>query len=382
MKKTFIFLCLFILLIPSIVFANDKVDVYLFYGETCPHCANEKKMFAEYMKENDDINLHLYEVYYSRENQKLMQKMADDLGINVSGVPFTIIGDKHFIGYSESYTKDKIIKTIKEEKIAIKEGNKDNNQNDETNENIINLPIIGELDINNLSLPVITIIFGIIDGFNPCAMWVLLFLISILIGMENKRRRLILGSTFILTSTIMYFLFMVAWLNFALFIGATLWIKILVGLVGIGGGIYSLTNGIKRQDDGCEIVDDKKRNNMFTKIKEATAKKSFLLAMIGIIALAISVNFIELLCSAGLPVIYTQILALNNVSTIDYYLFIMLYMLFFMLDDLIVFIIAMTTLKMTGISTKYSKMTKIIGGILMLIIGLLLIFKPELLTFS
>ena len=375
MKKIFIFLCLFILLIPSIVFANDKVDVYLFYGETCPHCANEKKMFAEYMKENDDINLHLYEVYYSRENQKLMQKMADDLGINVSGVPFTIIGDKHFIGYSESYTKDKIIKTIKEEKKA-------NNQNDETNENIINLPIIGELDTNNLSLPVITIIFGIIDGFNPCAMWVLLFLISILIGMENKRRRIILGSTFILTSTIMYFLFMVAWLNFALFIGATLWIKILVGLVGIGGGIYSLTNGIKRQDDGCEIVDDKKRNNMFTKIKEATAKKSFLLAMIGIIALAISVNFIELLCSAGLPVIYTQILALNNVSTIDYYLFIMLYMLFFMLDDLIVFIIAMTTLKMTGISTKYSKMTKIIGGILMLIIGLLLIFKPELLTFS
>ena len=382
MKKIFIFLCLFILLIPSIVFANDKVDVYLFYGETCPHCANEKKMFAEYMKENDDINLHLYEVYYSRENQKLMQKMADDLGINVSGVPFTIIGDKHFIGYSESYTKDKIIKTIKEEKIAIKDGKKDNNQNDETNENIINLPIIGELDTNNLSLPVITIIFGIIDGFNPCAMWVLLFLISILIGMENKRRRIILGSTFILTSTIMYFLFMVAWLNFALFIGATLWIKILVGLVGIGGGIYSLTNGIKRQDDGCEIVDDKKRNNMFTKIKEATAKKSFLLAMIGIIALAISVNFIELLCSAGLPVIYTQILALNNVSTIDYYLFIMLYMLFFMLDDLIVFIIAMTTLKMTGISTKYSKMTKIIGGILMLIIGLLLIFKPELLTFS
>ena len=375
MKKIFIFLCLFILLIPSIVFANDKVDVYLFYGETCPHCANEKKMFAEYMKENDDINLHLYEVYYSRENQKLMQKMADDLGINVSGVPFTIIGDKHFIGYSESYTKDKIIKTIKEEKKA-------NNQNDETNENIINLPIIGELDTNNLSLPVITIIFGILDGFNPCAMWVLLFLISILIGMENKRRRIILGSTFILTSTIMYFLFMVAWLNFALFIGATLWIKILVGLVGIGGGIYSLTNGIKRQDDGCEIVDDKKRNNMFTKIKEATAKKSFLLAMIGIIALAISVNFIELLCSAGLPVIYTQILALNNVSTIDYYLFIMLYMLFFMLDDLIVFIIAMTTLKMTGISTKYSKMTKIIGGILMLIIGLLLIFKPELLTFS
>ena len=130
MKKIFIFLCLFILLIPSIVFANDKVDVYLFYGETCPHCANEKKMFAEYMKENDDINLHLYEVYYSRENQKLMQKMADDLGINVSGVPFTIIGDKHFIGYSESYTKDKIIKTIKEEKKA-------NNQNDETNENII-----------------------------------------------------------------------------------------------------------------------------------------------------------------------------------------------------------------------------------------------------
>lgn len=223
---------------------------------------------------------------------------------------------------------------------------------------------------------------GALDGFNPCAMWILLFLISILITMKEKKKRLILGSTFIMTSTIMYFLFMVAWLNFALFVGATSWIKMLVAFVAITGGIINLKNSLFKKNNGCSIVSDKKRVKMFDKIKKFTSQKSFILSILGIIVLAVSVNVIELLCSAGLPVIYTQILALNNVSTLQYYLYIMLYMIFFMFDDMLIFIIAMSTLKLTGISTKYSKISHIVGGILMIIIGLLLLFNPGLLMFN
>ncbi|MFA7688908.1 MAG: hypothetical protein WCX96_02330, partial [Bacilli bacterium] len=199
--------------------------------------------------------------------------------------------------------------------------------------------------------------------------------------MKNKKRMWTLGLTFIITSALVYSLFMIAWLNVALFVGSLLWIRLLIAGVALTGGFINLKSGLKKET-GCKVVDDKKRERIFSRIKKFTGEKKFLLAMGGIILLAISVNLIELLCSAGLPVIFTQILALNELSSIQYYLYILLYMIFFMIDDILVFFLAMTTLKLTGISTKYGKASHIIGGILMIIIGLLLIFNPGLLMFN
>ena len=130
------------------------------------------------------------------------------------------------------------------------------------------------------------------------------------------------------------------------------------------------------------MVDDKKRKKMFKRIKQFTHERSFILAFFGIILLAASVNIIELACSAGLPVIFTQILAMNNLSGLEYWVYILIYIFFFMIDDLIVFAIAIKTMEITGISTKYSKYSHLIGGILMLIIGILLVLKPEWLMFN
>ena len=105
-------------------------------------------------------------------------------------------------------------------------------------------------------------------------------------------------------------------------------------------------------------------------------------ALAGIIALAVAVNLVELLCSAGLPVVFTQILALNNLPTWQYYAYLILYIFIFILDDLIVFILAMLTLKMTGLGNKYARYSHLIGGAVMVIVGLLLIFKPEWLMFG
>ena len=118
------------------------------------------------------------------------------------------------------------------------------------------------------------------------------------------------------------------------------------------------------------------------KIKKILSNKSFILALLGIILLAVSVNFIELLCSLGLPVMFTDILAYNNVTGIKNILYIILYILFFLIDDLIVFFVAMKTLKITAISNKYSKYSHLIGGIIMVLIGILMIFKPEWLMFN
>jgi len=246
----------------------------------------------------------------------------------------------------------------------------------------LSIPILGSIQTANLSLPILSVVMGLLDGFNPCAMWTLLFLISLLLGMKDKRRMWILGITFIVTSAFVYFLFLTAWLNFFLILGFVFWVRITIGLIAIGVGIYNLRDYQKNKDGACKVTGDEKRKKTFDRLKDITHQKKFLIALGGIILLAFAVNLVELVCSAGLPAIYTQILSINNLPTGKYYLYILIYIFFFMIDDLIVFTIAMVTLHAVGIESKYSRFSRLVGGILMLIIGGLLLFKPEILMFG
>ena len=212
-------------------------------------------------------------------------------------------------------------------------------------------------------------------------MWILLFLISMLFNMKNKKRMWILGITFLFTSAFVYFLAMLG-LNVVLSFTAVNWVRALIGVVALIGGFINIRSYIKTKDDGCHIVDDKKRKKYFTKIKKFTTEQNFILALIGVIALAASVNLVELACSAGFPAIFIEILNMNNFSNLQDTLYILLYILFFLIDDLVIFIIAMTTLKLTGISTKYNRISHLVGGILMILMGVLLILKPDWLMFN
>ena len=149
------------------------------------------------------------------------------------------------------------------------------------------------------------------------------------------------------------------------------------------GGLINLRSFLReRKESGCEVVDEKKRKKIFSKIKKFTSEKNFLLALIGVIGLAISVNLVELTCSAGLPSVFSGLLIMNNVSGTDKILYTFIYIFFFLIDDLIVFFIAMITMNVTGISTKYNKFSHLIGGIIMLLVGILLLFKPGWLMFN
>ena len=247
----------------------------------------------------------------------------------------------------------------------------------------IEVPLFGVVETKNLTLPVIAILIGLVDGFNPCAMWVLLFLISMLIGMKDKRKMIILGTAFLVTSAFIYLLFMVAWLNVATLLLSVNYVRIGIGAVAIIGAVFNLFGYFHhRKETGCNVVNDKKRNKIFDRIKKFTHEENFFLALVGVMALAISVNIVELACSAGLPVMFTQILSMNNLTVVQEVMYIALYMLFFLIDDLIVFIVAVKTMEVTGVSTKYGKLSKLIGGVLLLLIGILMIFKPEWLMFN
>ncbi len=389
----------FLIVLPVNAKENDTIRVYLFYGDGCPHCAAEKEYLEVAKEKFDNIELVYYEVWKDVENQKLFEKVREEMEITKTGVPLTIIGETPIVGYSEAVDAriDRAIKFYKEseyvdvvskimngtyvrEEDNVDEFSKQEEKSDQ--ESIVEVPLVGKMNLKNVSLTTAALILGLIDGFNPCAMWVLLFLISMLIGLKDKKRMWIIGLTFLGSSAFIYMLIMLSWLNLVVSISTSIILRNIVAVIAIGGGILNLYNFYKHQDSGCSVVDERKRKSVFGRIKKFTKEKSLILALIGTIALAFSVNIIELACSAGLPLVFTQLLALNGIKGIGAFLYVLLYVLFFLLDDLIIFFAAMKTMEVTGISTKYSKYSHLIGGILMIIIGVLLIFRPEWLMFQ
>ena len=392
MKKLKLLILAILLLLPISISAKEKVNLYLFHSETCTHCQAEIKYLKELEKEYDNLKVHLYEVDSHKDNAKTMIKIKEKLKIDSPNVPFTVIGNYYYIGFSdgigdgikelvEKYSNEKEVNMVK----PILEDKEIPNV-EMLNGEIKTINFLGK-NINpaKLSLPVLSIVLGTIDGFNPCAMWVLIFLISMLFNMKNRKKMWCLGITFLVTSAFVYLLFMFTWLGVTTeLLTKVSWFKILIALVALTGAFINLKSFYKsiKTGTGCEVVDNKKRKNIMTKIKKITTEKSFILALIGVMILAASVNIIELACSAGIPVLFTNVLALNNLTKTQTTLYIYLYTLFFLIDDIIVFIVAMLTLNIKAISTRYTKYSHLIGGILMLAIGLLMLFKPSWLMFN
>lgn len=398
MKK--IKLVIFSLFISLMFISNIKaeenlVNLYLFYSNTCSHCEAEMKLLDELQEDYDNLRIYKYEISEDK-NSLLLSKVSEMFNTNVTGVPFTIIGEKTFFGYSEENSKKKFVGTIEYysshgyvDKVGEYLGNElptyEINNNDITVDEYIkdygeynfNIPIIGTVSTKYLTLPLIAIIMGFIDGVNPCAMWVLLFLISMLIGMHDRKKMFILGGAFLLTSALIYFFIMLAWLNIAVLVTKITIIRLVIAIIALLGGLYNLYSVYKTKENGCNVTTKKDRKKILERIKKFTSEKSLMLSVIGVIALAISVNLIELACSAGLPVMFTQILAINNLTKVEYLCYIILYIVFFLIDDFIIFLLAITSMKVSGISAKYGKVSKIIGAIFLIIIGVLLIIRPE-----
>ncbi len=375
-------------------------DVYFFWGDGCPHCMKLKPLMEEWKNTYPQLRFGSYEVYNNPENRETMTEMAEKLNVKNLGVPLTIVGDQAFVGFLNEETTGREIETAIQQLVQ-KTDTADTaeiitsptpspsptptvalTQIEQIQDSSIKLPIFGRIDPNLISIPLVTVMIAALDGFNPCAMWALVFLISLLLGLKDRKRMWILGATFIVTSGLVYFLFLSAWLNLFLFVGMIFWVRLGIGLLALGAGGYYLKTALEKKDTECKVTASPQRRQVFERLKDLTQQKQFIIAFLGIIALAIAVNLVELFCSAGLPAVYTQILTLNQLPTWQYYSYLVLYILIFMLDDLIVFFTAMFTLKITGLEGKYARYSHIIGGVLMLIIGLLMLFKPEWLSFS
>lgn len=351
--------------------APNKINIFFFNGDGCPHCHDEKIFFKSMEnKYPGKINILSYEVWYNDTNGEYLRQIFKEANIDNNGIPLTIIGNKHFTGFSETI-EDSLIDEI--EKYI-----NNNNTVEEKDNHDLHLPFLGKVNVKEISIPLTAFILGTVDGFNPCAMWVLLFLITMLLNMTNKKRKWLLGITFLLASASIYFLSLLG-INFVLNIISINLIKTLISVVILVFGLLNIKKYIqnRKKENGCSVVDKNKRKKIMTKVKDITEQNSFILALVGVSLLAINVNLVELSCSLGFPVVFNEILTINQIEGSLKIIYLLIYIFFYMIDDIVVFVISMVTLEATGITNKYNKICTLISGIIMTLMGLLLLVKPE-----
>lgn len=351
--------------------ACDKT-IYVFYGEECSHCKDFEKYLSEnILKDYPEIKVERLEVWHNSENYQKMLSLLSERGIKARSVPTVVVGHQVFVGYASDELSGTEIKKSIYDLYCIDE---------QVEERSLQIPLVGAVNISSLSVPVLTIVLGLIDGFNPCAMWALVALITILIATKDRKKILLVGTIFLLSSWLIYYLFMVFYLNTFKFLAFATFIRYIIGALAIFAGAWYLNEFRTYQPGICKVTSSKKQKSILEKMKAVANRKSLILIILGVIALAVSVNMIEMVCSIGLPVIYTQILSLSNLPAWQHYLYLALYNTLYMADDIIVFVIAAKTLNFVQLNHKYDRAMKLVGGLLIIALGLILIFRPELLA--
>ncbi|WP_374122621.1 glutaredoxin [Leptotrichia hongkongensis] len=387
---------------------SKKIKIEYFGRKDCKNCANLEKFLKELSTKRDDFEYVEHKIDESKEEKAFFDETASKLKL-VKGTPIIYINGHIIQGFNTAdttgkeienlinsgKTKDKIL-TLKEYVESGQTGNVSSNgavctgdtvcevpglTKGAENQVLVNIPIINKtVDLTNYSLLTMSIILGTIDGFNPCAMWVLVLFLTALIAVGNKVKMFRVAGLFILAEAVMYFFILNAWIYAWDFVGLDKWVTPLVGIVGIIGGIFFIRNYLKKGDTlECEVTDFEQRAKISKKIKDIANKPFTLLTALAIIGLALSVNVIEFACSVGIPQTYTKILQINEVPfwTRQFYTFI--YIIGYMIDDIIVFGFALMSVNKLQLTTKYSKWVNLFGGILMIILGLIMLIKPSLL---
>lgn len=359
---------------------DGNVSVNFFYLPTCPHCSEQKPIMYELEKEMPNVSFSFHDAS-TPEGSRLFYQFASEAGMDLSqlAVPTTFVGKKPLVGvHSKEDIRDEI-EFCQANCAGEKPEVSGSQQALETSLKEFDLPFIGRTDLTAISLPVLAVLLGLIDGFNPCAMWVLVYLIALLININDRKKFWIIIGSFVLASGVLYFLFMAAWLNAFLIIGYMRIVTIFIGIVALGGGILSLKEYFATQGSlACKVVDQEGHKKTEGKIKEIILSPLSAGLVISIIALAFLVNSVEFACSSAIPAVFTQVLAISNIGVLERYAYILLYDLFFMLDDLIIFALAGFAVT-SGIGERYAKYCKVIGGAIMAILGMLLLFAPHML---
>jgi len=363
---------------PEAPSGDNTLEVHFFYHSGCPHCRDQEPFNEDMARKYTNV----YFVYHDGADPtqySVLLQLIEGTGVTEQQLDFptTIVGKRVFVGWDSREVNGP---PIEEAIIAALAG--DLGGPDEQEEHVpteVTLPLFGIIRISDYSLPVLAVVLGFVDGFNPCAMWVLASLISLLFTLNDRRKGWLLVGSFVLASGILYYLFMTAWLNAFLLLGYSRPVTVIIGAVALGAGIFNLRDYIKSGGEVvCEVIDADSKKSTMARIQSVVASPLSIAGVFAIIALAFVVNSIEFVCSSALPAIFTQVLSLADLSTSQYYLYILLYDVFFMLDDAVIFGAAAFAMN-TSLGQRYAKFCKPVGGVILAILGILLLLAPQLL---
>lgn len=352
--------------------AQQRPVFDLFYGAECPHCHKEMEWLNIIQENHPSLRVNKYEVWHNTENRLLWAQRAQELGVKPQGVPYNIVGDQVIMGFQ----RETLLAALHDEfgfEIDSACGLK-------ANEKVCAAPKWEKW--LRASWPVMTLSLGLADGFNPCAMWTLFVLLGFLLGVDSKKRRWLIGGVFIASSGILYFSALLAYLLGFGEVSALMatsimdWVFRGVGLLALATGIQTLWMTRRAQVE-CTVRDASSRKNFSDRIKNILERKNIWLILLGVTGLAFSVNAVELLCSFAIPTAFTATLVSLKLPFWEQISALVLYDIMYMLDDILVFLIAMWTMSLKVFSPKLVRWSHVIGGLLLLLIGGALLVDPS-----
>ena len=353
--------------------ADNQGEIVLtyFWGVGCPHCAKAKLFLAELQKRHPRLVVRQYEVMEQRENIPLLMEMARKAGKEATGVPTIFIGNRMYNGFSAETSHE--LEQEVERLAATTPHHADSGKG-------VTLPLLGTVDPEALSLPVFTIVIASLDSFNPCAFFVLLFLLSLLIHAHSRLRMFLVGGIFVLCSGMIYFLFMAAWLNLFLVAGHLPAITFGAGVVALIIALINIKDFFLFKKGVSLTIPDQAKPGLFERMRGLVKAGSLPSMLFGTLVLAVVANAYELLCTAGLPMIFTRVLTLNKLSPGFYYLYLAFYNLVYIVPLALIVAVFTVTLESRKLSEWQGRVLKLVSGTMMLGLGVLMMVKPALLN--
>jgi glutaredoxin len=334
----------------------------VFVREGCPHCAAAKDFLKQLSTERPQLRIAFREVDRDESARDELIELSRSAGIWPPGVPMFVIGDHILLGFDDAEHMGAEVRAL---------------IGDRPQKDAIETRQFGTLSASSLGLPLFTLSMGLLDGFNPCAMWLLLFLLSLLVRLRSRRRMAMVAGTFVLVSGAVYYAFMAAWLNIFLFVGMSPAIRTGLAGVAIVIGIINVKDFVAAGRGISLSIPASVKPGLYARIRDILKAQSLAASLVGVAALAVIVNFVELLCTAGLPALYTAVLTQQQLSPFAHYAYLGLYIVGYIADDALMVTLAVIALGSAKLSERGGRTLKLLSGVAMLGLGAIMLLKPE-----
>lgn len=357
--------------------SEAPITIYFFWGDGCPHCADEEPFLAELHTRYPQIQVLDYEVWHSQENQALFTQMAAAYGLTPPGVPVTFIADAYWVGFNEQIGREIEAKVAACAETVCPETGA--GAIPAPRELILTLPIVGTINLEAQSLLISTLLIAFVDGFNPCSLWVLSILLALTLHTGSRKKVFVIGFVFITVSAAIYMVFITGLftiLSIASFLG---WIQVGVALLALFFALVNIKDYFWYKEGLSFTIADEKKPGIYKRMRKVLKAEDSLWALISAtFMMAAGVSLVEFSCTAGFPVLWSNLLSAQNVTAAEFALLLAVYMLVYQLDEMAIFLVAVFTLRASRLEEKHGRILKLIGGMLMLTLSAVMIFKPSL----